>query len=96
MIVLSNNEPEVKVAAPVVLEPEVRMVALVAREGDKHRPIDVELLPDVPNIIKQEMEVVLALEAQVDVAAQPKRKKKRKVAVDMEVRRSKRLQKMKN
>ena len=96
VIVLSDDEPEVKVAAPVVPEPEVQMVAPVAREGDKHRPIDVELLPDVPDIVKQEVEVVLALQAQVDVATQPERKKKRKVAADMEVRRSERLQKMKN
>ena len=72
------------------------MVAPVVREGDKHRPIDVELLPDVPDIVKQEVKGVLALQAQVDVAAQPERKKKRKVAVDMEVRRWERLQKMKN
>jgi len=94
--VLSDDEPKVNVAAPVVPEPEVHMVAPVAREGDKHRPIDIELLPNVPDIVKQEVEVVLALEAHVDVAAQPERKKKRKVAVDMEVRRSERLQKMKN
>ena len=72
------------------------MVMPVARKGDKHHPIDVELLPDVPDIVKQEVEVVLALEAQVDIAVQPERKKKRKVAADMEVRRSERLQKMKN
>ena len=82
-------------AAPVVPEPEVHMVAPVAREGDKHRPINIELLPNVSDIVKQEVEVVLALQAQ-DVAAQPERKKKRKVAADMEVRRSERLQKMKN
>ena len=96
VIVLSDDEPEVNVVAPVVPEPEVHMVAPVAREGDKHHPIDVELLPDVPDIVKQEVEVVLALQAQVDVVAQPERKKKRKVAADMEVRRSERLQKLKN
>ena len=96
MIVLSDDEPEVKVAAPVVPEQEVQMVVPVAREGDKHHPIDVELLPDVPDIVKQEVEVVLDLQAQVDVAVQPERKKKRKVAADMEVRRSERLQKLKN
>ena len=96
MIILSDDEPEVNVAAPVVPEPEVQMVVPLAREGDKHRPIDVELLPDVPDTVKQEVEVVLALQAHVDVAAQPERKKKRKVAFDMEVRCSKRLQKMKN
>nr|APD15308.1 hypothetical protein [Triticum turgidum] len=96
VIVLCDDKPKVNVAASVVLEQEVQMVVPVAREGDKHYPINVELLPDVPDIVKQEVEVVLALEAQVDVIAQPDRKKKRKVAVDMEVRRSKRLQKMKN
>nr|XP_020178818.1 troponin T, fast skeletal muscle isoforms-like [Aegilops tauschii subsp. strangulata] len=96
LIVLFDDEPEVKVAAPIVPEPEVQMVAPVAREGDKHRPIDVELLPDVPDIVKQEVEVVLALQAQAEVAAQPERKKKRKVAANMEVRRSERLRKMKN
>ena len=96
MIVLSDNEPEVKVAAPVVPELEVQMVAPVARERDKHCPIDVELLTNVPDIVKKEVEVVLGLQAQVDVAAQPERKKKRKVTVAMDVRRSERFQKMKS
>lgn len=96
VIVLSDDEPEVQMAAPVVPEPEVQMVAPVAREGDKHRPIDVDALPDVPDIVKKEVEVVLTLEAHAEVADKKMNKKKRKMPEEgaAEVRRSKRLKKM--
>ena len=96
VIVLFDDEPEVKVAAPVVPEPEVHMVAPVAREGDKNCPIDVELLPYVLDIVKQEVEVVLALEAHAEVADKKMNKKKRKMPEEgaAEVRRSERLKKM--
>ena len=94
VIVLSDDEPEVQMAAPVVPGLEVQMVAPVAREGDKHRPIDVDVLPDVPNIVKQE--VVLALEAHAEVADKKMNKKKRKMLEEgvAEVRRSEPLKKM--
>ena len=71
------------------------MVAPVldVKEGDKKHPIDVDLLPDVAVMVKQEVEVVLALEAHVELA---ENKKKRMMPEEgaAEVRRSERLKKM--
>ena len=89
LVVLSDDEEEAE-------EDEIQMVAPVhnAREGDRDLPIDVEVLPDVPDIVKQEV-VAEAEEEKVAAAAQePEKTKKRPFAG--EVRRSERLKHMKN
>ena len=63
------------------------MVALVAVEGGKTMPIDVELLPLLPNIVKVEEEEV----AQDQVAQLSNRTAVKKKASPCVVRRSRRL-----
>lgn len=77
MVVLSDDEQE-----------EIQMVVPVldAKEGDKELPIDMEVLPDVPNIVKQE---VVAEEAQ-------EAEKTRKNPFAWEVHRSERLKHLKH
>ena len=67
------------------------MVALVAVEGGKTMPIDVELLPLLPDIVKVEEEEV----AQDQVAQLSNRKVVKKKASPCVVRRSRRLKFMK-
>ena len=65
-----------------------------ANEGDRDLPIDVEVLPGVPDIVKQEV-MDEAEEEKVAAAAQePEKPKKRPFAG--EVRRSERLKHLKN
>ena len=63
LVVLSDDEEEAE-------EDEIQMVAPVhnAREGDRDLPIDVEVLPDVPDIVKKEL---VEEEPKQDAAAEP-------------------------
>ena len=85
VIVLSDDEEEE--------ENEIQMLAPVhnAREGDRDLPIDVEVLPDVPDIVKQEL---VEEEPKQDAAAEPARIGKNRSS-PVEVRRSERLKRLK-
>ena len=86
LVVLSDDEEEAE-------EDEIQMVAPVhnAREGDRDLPIDVEVLPDVPDIVKQEL---VEEEPKQDSAAEPARIGKKRSS-PVEVRRSERLKRLK-
>ena len=86
LVVLSDDEEEAE-------EDEIQMVAPVhnAREGDRDLPIDVEVLPDVPDIVKKEL---VEEEPKQDAAAEPARIGKKRSS-PVEVRRSERLKRLK-
>ena len=86
LVVLSDDKEEAE-------EDEIQMVAPVhnAREGDRDLPIDVEVLPDVPDIVKQEL---VEEEPKQDAAAEPARIGKKRSS-PVEVRRSERLKRLK-
>ena len=88
VVVLSDDESDDVVMAPIV----------AGNEGDRDLPIDVDLLPEVPDIVKKEV-VEEVLEEVVDGQARDgskKRKKPTKIQVAGEVRRSQRLKELKN
>ena len=81
-MLLSDDEPDdVVMLAPVV----------AGNEGDRDRPIEVDLLPEVPDIVKKE--VVEEVLAEV-VDGSKKRKKPTKIPLAGEVRRSQRLKEL--
>ena len=86
VVVLSDDDEEEE-------EDEIQMVAPVhnGREGDRDLPIDVEVLPDVPDIVKQEL---VEEEPKQDAAAEPARIGKKR-SCPVEVRRSERLKRLK-
>ena len=87
VVVLSDDEPDdVVMLAPVV----------AGNEGDRHRPIDVDLLPEMPDFVKKEvLEDVLTevVDGQARDASK-KRKKPTKIPLAGEVRRSQRLKEL--
>ena len=87
VVVLSDDEPDDVVMLPPVV---------AGNEGDRELPIDVDLLPEVPDIVKQEVvEEVLAevVDGQAREGSK-KRKKPTKIQVAGEVRRSQRLKEL--
>ena len=87
VVLLSDDEPDdVVMLAPVV----------AGNEGDRHRPIDVDLLPEMPDFVKKEvLEDVLTevVDGQARDASK-KRKKPTKIPLAGEVRRSQRLKEL--
>ena len=89
VVVLSDDEPDDVVMLPPVV---------AGNEGDRDLPIDVDLLPEVPDIVKKEV-VEEVLEEVVDGQARDgskKRKKPTKIQVAGEVRCSQHLKQLKN
>ena len=84
LVVLTDDEEEAE-------EDEIQMVAPVhnGREGDRDLPIDMELLPDEPDIVKPE--VVAEAQEEMVVAAVQKAEKPRKRPFAGEVHRSEHL-----
>ena len=87
VVLLSDDEPDdVVMLAPVV----------AGNKGDRHRPIDVDLLPEMPDFVKKEvLEDVLTevVDGQARDASK-KRKKPTKIPLAGEVRRSQRLKEL--